>query len=108
MNKIEEMVERYIAEAKHRELSVIVEEENLDEAATTTFINKAFSDGEIETSGTNIISLMNYKPSRFALDGQYSELKNCVIARLKAFFGEIQRLRLICICGSYELENIYA
>lgn len=84
--------ERYIAEAKQRELSAIVEEENLDEAATEAFVNKAFVDGEIEASGTNITNLMNYKPSRFAPDGQYSELKDRVIARLKAFLERFKGL----------------
>lgn len=84
--------ERYIAEAKQRELSAIVEEENLDETATEAFVNKAFADGEIETTGTNITSLMNYKPSRFAPDGQYSELKDRVIARLKAFLERFKGL----------------
>lgn len=84
--------ERYIAEAKQRELSAIIEEENLDEAATEAFVNKAFADGEIEASGTNITNLMNYKPSRFAPDGQYSELKDRVIARLKAFLERFKGL----------------
>ena len=83
---------RYIAEAKQRELSAIVEEENLDEAATEAFVNKAFVDGEIEASGTNITNLMNYKPSRFAPDGQYSELKDRVLARLKAFLERFKGL----------------
>lgn len=82
--------ERYIAEARRRELSAIVAEENLDEAATKTFVAKAFVDGEIEESGTGITKLMNYKPSRFAPDGQYSQLKDRVIERLKAF---VERFR---------------
>ncbi|MCR2035150.1 type I restriction endonuclease subunit R [Adlercreutzia mucosicola] len=84
--------ERYIAEAKKRELSAIVEEENLDEVATEAFVRRAFADGEIEASGTNITNLMNYKPSRFAPDGQYSDLKNRVIARLKAFLERFKGL----------------
>ena len=84
--------ERYIAEAKQRELTAIVEEENLDEAATEAFVSKAFADGEIEATGTNITNLMNYKPSRFAPDGQYAELKDRVIARLKAFLERFKGL----------------
>ncbi len=84
--------ERYIAEAKQRELAVIVEEENLDEAATEAFVAKAFADGAIEASGTNVTNLMNYKPSRFAPDGQYAELKARVIARLKAFLERFKGL----------------
>lgn len=84
--------ERYIAEAKQRELSAIVEEENLDEAATEAFVSKAFADGEIEATGTNITNLMNYKPSRFAPDGQYTELKDRIIARLKAFLERFKGL----------------
>lgn len=84
--------ERYIAEAKQRELSAIVEEENLDEAATEAFVRKAFADGEIEETGTNITNLMKRKPSRFAPDGQYSDLKARVIARLKAFLERFKGL----------------
>lgn len=55
-------------------------------------MNRAFVDGEIEAAGTNITDLMNHKPSRFAPDGQYSELKDRVIARLKAFLERFKGL----------------
>lgn len=84
--------ERYIAETKQRELAAIVEEENLNEVATEAFVNKAFADGEIEATGTNIMSLMKIKPGRFAPDGHYSELKDRVIARLKAFLERFKGL----------------
>lgn len=84
--------ERYIAEAKQRELSAIVEEENLGEAATKAFVSKAFADDEIEATGTNITNLLNFKPSRFAPDGQYAELKDRIIARLKAFLERFKGL----------------
>lgn len=84
--------ERYIAKRKKEELSQIVTEENLDETATEAFMKKAFAEGEIQTSGTDVTALMNDRPSRFAPAGQYSEMKNRVLDRLIAFLERFKDL----------------
>lgn len=77
---------RYIAEAKERELKAIIEGESLDANSTESFMKKAFKEGVVSEVGTDITSLMTKKPSRFAPSNAYAEMKQRVIARLKAFF----------------------
>lgn len=84
--------EKYLAEAKERELSAIIEEETLDDAATREFMANAFVDGGVPESGTEVASLMTKKPSRFAPANAYAEMKARVLDRLKGFFDRFNGL----------------
>ena len=84
--------EKYLAEAKERELSAIIEEEALDDAATREFMANAFVDGGVPESGTEAASLMTKKPSRFAPANAYAEMKAQVLDRLKTFFDRFNGL----------------
>ena len=83
---------KYIAEQRERELSAIIEEEALDDAATRAFLAKAFAEGEIQETGTEIANLMTRKPSRFAPANAYADMKARIIARLKTFFERFSNL----------------
>ena len=84
--------EKYLAEAKERELSAIIEEEALDDMATREFMANAFVDGGVPESGTEVASLMTKKPSRFAPANAYAEMKARVLDRLKGFFDRFNGL----------------
>lgn len=84
--------EKYLAEAKERELSVIIEEEALDDMATREFMANAFVDGGVPESGTEVASLMTKKPSRFAPANAYADMKARVLDRLKTFFDRFNGL----------------
>ena len=84
--------ERYLAEAKERELSAIIEEEALDDKATREFMTNAFMDGGVPESGTEVANLMTKKPSRFAPANSYAEMKALVLDRLKGFFDRFNGL----------------
>lgn len=84
--------EKYLAEAKERELSAIIEEETLDDAATREFMANAFVDGCVPESGTEVASLMAKKPSRFAPANAYADMKARVLDRLKGFFDRFNGL----------------
>ena len=84
--------EKHLAEAKERELSVIIEEETLDDAATREFMANAFVDGDVPESGTEVASLMAKKPSRFAPVNAYADMKARVLDRLKGFFDRFNGL----------------
>ena len=84
--------EKYLAEAKERELSAIIEEEALDDTATREFIANAFVDGGVPESGTEVASLMTKKPSRFAPANAYADMKARVLDRLKTFFDRFNGL----------------
>lgn len=110
--------EKYLAEAKERELSAIIEEEALDDMATREFMANAFVDGGVPESGTEMAGLMTRKPSRFAPANAYAEMKARVLDRLKGFFDrfvqwigkviahvhsrmglELRLQRCFCSCG---------
>ena len=84
--------EKYLAEAKERELSAIIEEEALDDKATREFMANAFVDGGVPESGTEAASLMTKKPSRFAPANAYADMKARVLDRLKTFFDRFNGL----------------
>lgn len=84
--------EKYLAEAKKRELSAIIEEEALDDMATREFMANAFVDGGVPESGTEMASLMTRKPSRFAPANAYAEMKARMLDKLKGFFDRFNGL----------------
>ena len=84
--------EKYLAEAKERELSAIIEEEALNDAATREFMANAFVDGSVPESGTEVANLMTKKPSRFAPANAYADMKARVLDRLKGFFDRFNGL----------------
>ena len=74
----------YVAEEKERQLVSIIKEENLKEEETRKFIDVAFRDGSVKTSGTAIDKLMP-PMSRFG-SGNRAEKKQGVIQKLQVFF----------------------
>jgi type I restriction enzyme R subunit len=74
----------FVAEEKERQLIQIIREENLKEEETRKFIEVAFRDGSIKTSGTDIDKLMP-PISRFG-GGNRAEKKQTIIEKLKDFF----------------------
>lgn len=88
INDVEDVMaewNRYITEERERELSQIICEEKLREPETRKFLENAFHDGEIRTTGTDIDRLMP-PVSRFSGDGARAKKKQTVINKLKAFF----------------------
>lgn len=74
----------YVAEKREEELVQIIKEEKLKEPETRKFIENAFRDGEIKTTGTDIDRLMP-PISRFG-GGNRATKKQGVIDKLKSFF----------------------
>ena len=74
----------YVADEKEKELVAIIQSEKLKEEETRRFIENAFRDGEIKTTGTDIDKLMP-PVSRFG-GGNRAAKKQTIIDKLKAFF----------------------
>lgn len=73
----------FVAEKKEEELSAIIAEEKLKEAETRTFIDYAFRDGNLKTTGTDLDKILP-PVSRFG--GGREKKKSTVIEKLSAFF----------------------
>lgn len=75
----------FVAEQREKELAQIIQEEKLKEPETRKFLENAFRDGEVKTTGTDIDKLMP-PVSRFGKGGARAQKKQAVIDKLKGFF----------------------
>lgn len=80
----------YVAAQRDQQLTVIIEEERLQEDATRRLLEYAFRLGEIKTTGTDIDKILP-PVSRFG-GGNRSEIKERVISRLMAYFEKFRNI----------------
>lgn len=88
----------YVAEKREEALVQIIKEEKLKEPETRKFLENAFRDGEIKTTGTDIDKLMP-PVSRFG-GGNRAVKKQGVIDKLKSFFE-----KFFGVGGSFTAEK---
>ena len=74
----------FVAEEKEKQIAAIIAEENLKDQETRRFMEHAFRDGSVRTTGTDIDKLMP-PISRFG-GGNRAEKKQTIIVKLQAFF----------------------
>jgi len=87
INDVEDVLSEwrsYVVEEKERQLMEIIQEERLKEAETRKFLEDAFRNGEIKTTGTDIDGIMPAM-SRFG-GGTRTNKKQTIIEKLKDFF----------------------
>jgi type I restriction enzyme R subunit len=82
---VDEEWQAFVAAKREDELQAIIEEERLRADATLAFVETAFRDGTLRTTGTAIAKVLP-PASRFASDGGHGEKKQRVIEKLGAFF----------------------
>ena len=76
----------FVQRQREEDLAAIIQSEKLKPEETRRFLEKAFADGEIKTTGTEITALMP-PVSRFGGGGKdRSQKKQTVIDKLKSFF----------------------
>jgi len=75
----------YIAARRDAELTQLVTDEGLNAEATREFIDRAFRDGALQTTGVAITRVLP-PASRFAPGGAHGEKKQRVLDRLAEFF----------------------
>ena len=83
--EVDEEWRAFIAARREAELDAIIEGEGLRPDAARAFVEAAFRDGSLRTTGTAITKVLP-PVSRFAADGGHSEKKQRVIDKLGAFF----------------------
>ena len=81
---VDEAWEAYVKQRKQDDLNEIIASENLKADETSKFIENAFRDGAIRTTGTDIDKILPAM-SRFGC-GNRQEKKKTVIEKLKVFF----------------------
>ena len=81
---VDEAWEAYVKQRKQNDLDAIIASENLKADETARFVENAFRDGAIRTTGTDIDKILPAM-SRFG-GGNRQEKKKTVIEKLKGFF----------------------
>jgi len=82
---VDEEWRAFIAARRDAELAEIIQDENLRPEQTRAFVDAAFRDGGIRTTGTAITVVLP-PASRFSAEGGHGEKKQRVLAKLAAFF----------------------
>jgi len=77
----------FVDEKKLEELDSIITEEVLDKDETYKFINNAFRDGFIQTTGTALTKVLP-PVSRFTQTGDRTKKRDTVLEKLSAFFSK--------------------
>ncbi|SEQ30666.1 type I restriction enzyme, R subunit [Lachnospiraceae bacterium RM5] len=87
INEVDDVLiewQEYVVQQREKDLEFLIENERLKENETRKFLENAFRDGEIKTTGTDIDKLLP-PVSRFG-GGDRAEMKKGVIERLMAYF----------------------
>jgi type I restriction enzyme, R subunit len=85
-SKVEGDWQHFVEEKKMEELNQIIEEENLNPEETHKFIQNAFRDGYVQTTGTGIAKILP-PVSRFSQTGERTQKRETVIEKIKSFFN---------------------
>jgi len=82
---IDEDWQKFVNKRKIEELEQIIKDENLNRDAAYSFVNNAFRDGNIATTGTAITKVLP-PVSRFSKTGERTQKRESVLSRLTQFF----------------------
>ena len=94
----------FVARQREEDLETIIREERLKPEETRAFLENAFRDGEVKTSGTDIDKLMP-PVSRFGGSGRAAK-KQGIIDKLRAFFEKYFGIGTGFTAGEEEKENV--
>lgn len=83
---VEEDWQSFVGKSKMEELDQIIEEESLDREETYKFINNAFRDGYVQSTGTGLAKILP-PVSRFTPTGERTQKRETVIEKIKAYFN---------------------
>ena len=78
---------QYVNQQRKIELDQIIQEENLNPANAYEYMDNAFKDGFIQTTGTSITKVLP-PVSRFTPSGDRTKKRETVLEKLKAFFDK--------------------
>ena len=83
-------VQQNTQEQREQQLTTLIQEERLNDEKTRVFVNNAFAEGALKTTGTDIDGIMP-PMSRFGGSNR-EEKKKTLIDKLKAFFERFSGL----------------
>lgn len=77
--------QKFVREQREVDIAALIAEEKLKPEETRKFVDNAFRDGVLKTTGTDVDRLMP-PVSRFSGGGNRDKKKQTIIEKLKAFF----------------------
>ena len=86
-SEVDEEWRHYVTQQRKVELDQIIQEENLNSANAYEYMDNAFKDGFIQTTGTAITKVLP-PVSRFTPSGDRTKKRETVLEKLKAFFDK--------------------
>ena len=81
----------YVQQQKEDELNAIIADEKLKEEETRAFMENAFKDGELQTTGTAFAGILP-PVSRFSPTQERTQKRERILERIKAFFERFRDL----------------
>lgn len=84
---IEEDWQKFVKQKKVQELEQIIDSENLNRDAVYAFVESAFNDGYITTTGTSIAGILP-PVSRFLPSGERSKKRENILTKITNFFDK--------------------
>ncbi|MBM7752517.1 type I restriction enzyme R subunit [Microbacterium laevaniformans] len=82
---VDDQWQAFVAAKREAELDTLITDQNLRPDETRAFIEAAFRDGQLRTTGTAITKILP-PVSRFAVDGGHGEKKRTAVEALARFF----------------------
>ncbi|MCK9452071.1 MAG: type I restriction endonuclease subunit R [Bacteroidales bacterium] len=98
-SQVDDDWQSFVDAKKLKELDQIITEENLDKTETYNFINNAFRDGYLQSTGTALTKVLP-PVSRFSPTGERTKKRETVLQKLRIFFN-----RFWDISGGGSLKN---
>jgi type I restriction enzyme R subunit len=85
ITNVEQAWSSYLGEQRSQELEQIIEDENLEGAATRVFMDQAFRAGIVQTAGTGLTRIMP-ATNIFSPAGEHDAQRSRVAGKLQSFF----------------------
>lgn len=79
--------QKFVDKKKVEELEDIIKDEGLDHDETYKFVQNAFRDGNVTTTGTAISKILP-PMTRFSQDGERTKKRESVLTKLSGFFDK--------------------
>ena len=95
-SSVDEDWQKFVDERKIEELEQIIADEQLDHDATYKFVQNAFRNGSVATTGTAIAKVLP-PVSRFSPSGERSQKRESVLSKLTSFFEKFFDIYSSCV-----------
>lgn len=89
ISKVDEDWKTYVKQKQKEELQRIIQEEKLNPSETHEFVENAFRDGFIQSSGTSLTKVIP-AVSRFTQNDIYTQKRETVLRKLTVFFNRFR------------------